>query len=255
VRALPPLGARRSSSSNASARAARLAAAAASSSTTHKQQQQQQRKAGGGSLRPWALPLAAAGLALHVARAAAKHVSSGCGPNRAVDWVVVHAAHRGEADAAMCVLLQVSTAPREAGRQGRALGTARVVTSLVSSHLLSPCFFERSFRFASFKHKRADTNAPFSRPPPALRCQHPRVQLPKRISGGGASPPAFPGGRKPALVWFRNDLRLHDHEPLSAAVGASTSVLPVYIFDPREYGKVGVLACVRGGSRLCWPDF
>jgi deoxyribodipyrimidine photolyase len=52
----------------------------------------------------------------------------------------------------------------------------------------------------------------------------------------------MPGGRKPALVWFRNDLRLHDHEPLAAACAAATSVLPVYIFDPREYGKVGLAA-------------
>ena len=66
------------------------------------------------------------------------------------------------------------------------------------------------------------------------------LQLPKRIGGGGSSPPGVPGGRKPALVWFRNDLRLHDHEPLAAACAASTSVLPVYVFDPREYGKVGV---------------
>jgi hypothetical protein len=48
-----------------------------------------------------------------------------------------------------------------------------------------------------------------------------------------------PAGRKPALVWFRNDLRLHDHEPLAAANGEATSVVPVYCFDPREYGKVG----------------
>lgn len=50
----------------------------------------------------------------------------------------------------------------------------------------------------------------------------------------------MPGGRKPALVWFRNDLRLHDHEPLAAACQGATSVLPVYVFDPREYGKVRV---------------
>lgn len=73
------------------------------------------------------------------------------------------------------------------------------------------------------------------------------LQLPKRIGGGGSSPPGVPGGRKPALVWFRNDLRLHDHEPLSAACQGATSVLPVYVFDPREYGKVGA-ACAGACS-------
>jgi hypothetical protein len=48
----------------------------------------------------------------------------------------------------------------------------------------------------------------------------------------------MPAGRKPALLWFRNDLRLHDHEPLAAACAGATSLLPVYVFDPREYGKV-----------------
>ncbi|WIA32347.1 hypothetical protein OEZ86_003183 [Tetradesmus obliquus] len=61
--------------------------------------------------------------------------------------------------------------------------------------------------------------------------------LPKRIGSGRSGPPGMPGGRKPALLWFRNDLRLHDHEPLAAACAGATSLLPVYIFDPREYGK------------------
>eukprot|EP00878_Enallax_costatus_P001665 GHUV01001818.1.p1 GENE.GHUV01001818.1~~GHUV01001818.1.p1 ORF type:complete len:492 (+),score=141.61 GHUV01001818.1:197-1672(+) len=61
--------------------------------------------------------------------------------------------------------------------------------------------------------------------------------FPKHIGGGNSGRPGMPGGRKPAIVWFRNDLRLHDHEPLAAASSSATSLLPVYIFDPREYGK------------------
>lgn len=38
-------------------------------------------------------------------------------------------------------------------------------------------------------------------------------------------------------MWFRNDLRLHDHEPVAAAHDACSSVLHTYIFDPRDYGK------------------
>ncbi|XP_062215641.1 blue-light photoreceptor PHR2-like [Phragmites australis] len=44
-------------------------------------------------------------------------------------------------------------------------------------------------------------------------------------------------GRRRTLVWFRADLRLHDHEPLHAAAGASSSLLPVFVFDPRDFGK------------------
>ncbi|AQL06786.1 Blue-light photoreceptor PHR2 [Zea mays] len=44
-------------------------------------------------------------------------------------------------------------------------------------------------------------------------------------------------GRRRTLVWFRADLRLHDHEPFHAAAGASSSLLPVFVFDPRDFGK------------------
>ncbi|WP_442589019.1 DASH family cryptochrome [Pedobacter sp. AW31-3R] len=37
------------------------------------------------------------------------------------------------------------------------------------------------------------------------------------------------------LVWFRNDLRLHDNEMLVEAIAKSDSILPVYFFDPRYY--------------------
>ena len=40
---------------------------------------------------------------------------------------------------------------------------------------------------------------------------------------------------KVILVWFRNDLRLHDNEVLLNAVQKSDFIIPVYIFDPRYY--------------------
>ncbi|PSB23436.1 DASH family cryptochrome [Stenomitos frigidus] len=43
------------------------------------------------------------------------------------------------------------------------------------------------------------------------------------------------------LLWFRNDLRLHDHEPLYVAVekaqAASGQIVPLYCFDPRQFGQ------------------
>ncbi|XP_021805119.1 blue-light photoreceptor PHR2 [Prunus avium] len=43
--------------------------------------------------------------------------------------------------------------------------------------------------------------------------------------------------RRASIVWFRNDLRVHDNECLNSASNESMSVLPVYCFDPRDYGK------------------
>ncbi|MFC3196972.1 DASH family cryptochrome [Parapedobacter deserti] len=54
--------------------------------------------------------------------------------------------------------------------------------------------------------------------------------------------------KRTILVWFRNDLRIHDNEVLLRAVERSHQVVPVYCFDPRyfcdtKYGtkKTGVL--------------
>lgn len=38
------------------------------------------------------------------------------------------------------------------------------------------------------------------------------------------------------LVWFRKDLRIHDNEMLLEAARKGDLVLPVYCFDPRQYG-------------------
>ncbi len=42
---------------------------------------------------------------------------------------------------------------------------------------------------------------------------------------------------KIAIVWFRNDLRLHDNEALTKACEWADQVIPVYIFDPRQFQK------------------
>ncbi len=41
--------------------------------------------------------------------------------------------------------------------------------------------------------------------------------------------------KKAAIVWFRQDLRLHDNEALVNALEQADEVLPVYIFDPRVF--------------------
>lgn len=41
---------------------------------------------------------------------------------------------------------------------------------------------------------------------------------------------------KKTLVWFRNDLRIHDNEVLFKA-SKEGEVLPIYIFDPRHFGE------------------
>ncbi|GLI65248.1 hypothetical protein VaNZ11_008735 [Volvox africanus] len=61
--------------------------------------------------------------------------------------------------------------------------------------------------------------------------------MPKRAARGGGSLPGGGAGRKAAVMWFRNDLRLHDNPSLDRACREGTSVLPVYVFDPRDYGK------------------
>ncbi len=40
---------------------------------------------------------------------------------------------------------------------------------------------------------------------------------------------------KVSIVWFRNDLRLHDNEAIYEASIASDVIIPVYVFDPRVF--------------------
>lgn len=80
------------------------------------------------------------------------------------------------------------------------------------------------------------------------------AKVPSRVSAGSAtafpdylrlrdSRRAFgnPGSgaalRRASIVWFRNDLRVHDNETLMLASQDSMSIVPVYCFDPRDYGK------------------
>ncbi|NEO33777.1 MAG: DASH family cryptochrome [Symploca sp. SIO3C6] len=42
--------------------------------------------------------------------------------------------------------------------------------------------------------------------------------------------------KKTIFIWYRNDLRLHDHEPLYQALQAKASVIPLYCFDERQFG-------------------
>lgn len=43
--------------------------------------------------------------------------------------------------------------------------------------------------------------------------------------------------KRVTLVWFRNDLRLHDNEILLEAVQKSSFIIPIYCFDPRYFQK------------------
>lgn len=54
------------------------------------------------------------------------------------------------------------------------------------------------------------------------------------------SPLTGVGGGRTIVVWFRSDLRLHDHPALTQAIKEAAeggTVLPVFIFDSRSFGK------------------
>ncbi|MDZ4329271.1 MAG: deoxyribodipyrimidine photo-lyase [Flavobacterium sp.] len=41
--------------------------------------------------------------------------------------------------------------------------------------------------------------------------------------------------KQKGLVWFRNDLRVHDNESLTNAIQENDTVIAVYCFDPRQF--------------------
>ena len=42
--------------------------------------------------------------------------------------------------------------------------------------------------------------------------------------------------RKRAIIWFRQDLRLHDNEALHEAIKHADEIIPMYVFDDRVFG-------------------
>ncbi|RXF68369.1 DASH family cryptochrome [Arcticibacter tournemirensis] len=54
---------------------------------------------------------------------------------------------------------------------------------------------------------------------------------------------------KTILIWFRNDLRIHDNEILIEAVKRAGKVIPVYCFDPRYFKKTAFGANKTGAFR------
>ena len=45
--------------------------------------------------------------------------------------------------------------------------------------------------------------------------------------------------KQKGLVWFRNDLRVHDNESLTNAISENNTIIAVYCFDPRHFEKTG----------------
>lgn len=55
--------------------------------------------------------------------------------------------------------------------------------------------------------------------------------------------------QKKILVWFRNDLRLHDNEVLIEAIQKADQILPVYFFDPRQFSRTSFGTLKTGITR------
>ncbi len=54
---------------------------------------------------------------------------------------------------------------------------------------------------------------------------------------------------KKGIVWFRQDLRLHDNEALTNALCNCDEIIPVYVFDPRTFsGRLGLTGLPKTGG-------
>ena len=60
----------------------------------------------------------------------------------------------------------------------------------------------------------------------------------RKIPEDRGNRPGIAAKGKTVVVWFMNDLRLHDNEVLKTAQNAATNILPLFVFDPRCFQKV-----------------
>uniref|UniRef100_A0A2P2L6C2 Photolyase/cryptochrome alpha/beta domain-containing protein n=1 Tax=Rhizophora mucronata TaxID=61149 RepID=A0A2P2L6C2_RHIMU len=120
------------------------------------------------------------------------------------------------------------------------------VTNLLSQPKVSVLFSSRApskvkitTQAASLTHLSLSTTAPTAAlAPPKSTISASPLQTPLSLGPRRSSDPSNGAAiRRASIVWFRNDLRVHDNECLTAANNESISVLPVYCFDPRDYGK------------------
>jgi len=51
------------------------------------------------------------------------------------------------------------------------------------------------------------------------------------------------------IIWFRNDLRLHDHPLLYEAAQTRQRIIPLYCFDPRQFGQTAFGFAKTGAYR------
>lgn len=56
--------------------------------------------------------------------------------------------------------------------------------------------------------------------------------------------------KKLTAVWFRNDLRIHDHQPLVEAISRSERILPVVCIDPRMFSMTSFGTRKTGKFRM-----
>lgn len=52
------------------------------------------------------------------------------------------------------------------------------------------------------------------------------------------------------IVWFRNDLRIHDHKPLLTAISRAKYIIPIYVIDPRHFEETQYGFTKTGNIRL-----
>lgn len=58
-------------------------------------------------------------------------------------------------------------------------------------------------------------------------------------------------GRKKVILWFRQDLRLHDNEAIQDAVKSGDEIIPIFVFDPRVFQNKTPFGFPKtGGLRL-----
>merc|ERR1740138_720430 len=82
----------------------------------------------------------------------------------------------------------------------------------------------------------------------ALRSSTHQLPFHRSALSLSAMPAARPAASR-VIVWFRNDLRIHDNECLSRASAIQgAEVIPLYCFDPITYGTSPRMGIPRTGT-------
>ena len=130
------------------------------------------------------------------------------------------------------------TPPHIAALHASNVPSLSLYATLISKMTYPTFIVQPSIRPRLLTQHTLSVNTPLINPTSSNPASNP-ASRPSHILSPHSNPLSPPAASKPVILLFRQDLRLHDHPALTQAIksAATASLLPLFIFDSRDYAE------------------